>query len=175
MRQDHQTIINAFSEKVKTAQSVFISGYSGMNEKEVTQLRKELRTYSAEHRVLKNRYFKCILSKIGIPSQDHLKPVLKGNTAFTIGGSDIVAVAKSLLRFARDHEKLEIKGALVQGRVLNPEQIKNLAWLPSREELIEKTVQTIAAPLSNLVYVLKANLNKLAGVIQAIKEKKEGS
>ena len=173
MRPDNQIIVDEFASKVKEAESIFVTSFVGLNQEEFVKLREKLDECSAEHRVLKNRIFKIISRKAEISDAANLEPMLKGSSSFTIGGDDVVSVAKVIADFAKDHENFTIKGAIVDGKILSEKDVKVLASLPSKQELIAKVVGSIAAPLSGIVGVLAANLRNIVGVISAIKDKKE--
>ena len=170
MRQDNKVLVDIFTEKAKNANTVFITGFAGLKESDISDLRKKLDAKKADHRVIKNRLFKIISGKTGINVES---AALKGPSAFTMGGEDAVVVAKVLVDFASDHKELVIKGGILDGRFLSSEDVKALASLPSRQTLLGMVVATIASPLSCMVGVLSANLRNMVNVVQAIKDKKE--
>ena len=152
--------------------SIFITGYTGLKNSEINTLSQQLNNKKAEHRVIKNTLFRVIAKEAGVKDSEKLK-TLKGNSAFVIGGEDVVAVAKVIVDFSKANEKFQIKGLVLDGKVMDSHLVKSLASLPSKSELIAKVVGTIAAPISSLVNVLAANLRNVVGVLSAIKEKKE--
>lgn len=176
MRNDNNTVVNHFLDKfVSSGKNVFVSSFNGVPEEEVVLLRRDLDRESAEYRVLKNRLMNVIVKKSGVNEADsnHFAKVLKGSSSFTIGGSDSVAVAKALLKFSEKNEKFVIKGGLLDGRYITADQVKDLARLPSRTELLAKFVGTINAPISGFVNVLAGSLRNIVGVIDAIRKQKE--
>jgi len=96
----------------------------------------------------------------------------QGSIAVAFGTEDEVAPAKILNNFAKKHEQLEIKVGFLEKELISLEKIKELALLPSRIELIAKTVGTIKAPISGLVNVLSGNIRNLVNVLNALKETK---
>jgi large subunit ribosomal protein L10 len=176
MRQDNQVIVNIFADKIKSAESIFVTHYAGLDESENFELRRKLDACSVEHRVIKNRLFRIISRKAELSAKpEALDGLLKGPSAFSIGGDDSVAVAKVLDTFAKDHKKFFIKGAILDGNVIGPDEVKELASLPSRNEMLAKVVGTVAAPLTGFIGVLSANLRNLVGVLDAIRGKKESN
>jgi large subunit ribosomal protein L10 len=90
-------------------------------------------------------------------------------------GSDPVAPAKALKKFSDDVKPIEVKAAYIEGRVVDAAQVKALAALPSREELIARMVGAIASPLRGLVTVLSGNQSGLVRALNAIREQKEAA
>ncbi len=176
MRQDNKILVKSFVDQVKQSEAVFVTGFTKMKESEIVELRCKLDEKSAYHKVIKNRLFKVIAEESNtISDSEKLSKLLKGQSAFTYGGKDIVSVAKVIVDFSKGHENFELKGGIVSGRLLSANEVKDLASLPSKNELIAKLVGTLAAPLSGIVGVLSANLRNLVGVVSAIKEKKESN
>ena len=172
MRNDNQTIIDTFANAVKEKEYFFITGFSGLKDSEIQDFRIKLDEQKVVHRVIKNSLFKRIAGKAGIEDEG-LDSMLKGQSAFSIGGADAVAVAKTIRDFGKDCENLEIKGAYLDGKVLDQGGVMALASLPSRPELLAKIVGSIASPLYGLVNVLSGNTRNLVGVLQSIKDKKQ--
>lgn len=173
MRQDNKILVDHFSEKLKAAESVFITGFQGMTEEQINALRLKLDEQSAEYRVLKNRLFRVLTEKVGFAADDRLKTALKGQSSFTIGGKDIVSVAKVIMDYEKESQKLQIKGGILNGRYITAEEVKALASLPSRHDLLGQVVGTIASPLSGFVGVLNATVASVVRVLSSIKDKKE--
>ncbi len=175
-RQDNRVMVSLLTEKLKKSGGVFITGFSGLPETELVEFRKTLDKESAEHRVIKNALFKVVSKEVGLrePKEiDKLDSILKGSSAFTFGTKDALTIAKVIVNFAKTREKLKIKGGIMDGKVLTSEDVKNLAKLPSRQELLAQVVGAIAAPLSGMVGVLAANLRNLVSILDAIKNKKQ--
>jgi large subunit ribosomal protein L10 len=97
---------------------------------------------------------------------------LQGPTAFVFIEADPVAPAKALSVFAKTHQALELKGGLLQNRVIDTEGFKALATLPSRDELIAKLLGTIQNPLTGTVRVLAGPARAFATVLDAIAKQK---
>ena len=172
MRNDNQTIVDTFADAVKEKEYFFITGFTGLNDSEIQDFRIKLDEQEVVHRVIKNTLFKRIASKAGIEDEG-LQSMLKGQSAFSIGGADVVAVAKVIKDFSKGCENLEIKGAYLDGKILDEGGVLALADLPSRPQLLAKFVGSIASPLYGLVNVLSGNTRNLVGVLQNIKEKKQ--
>ena len=104
-----------------------------------------------------------------------MKDFLKGPNAIVLSKEDPVAPAKILVKFAKDNEKLEIKAAALSGKLLNVDEIKQLAKMPSKEELLSKLVYTLNAVPTSFVNVLSGIPRSFVNVLNAIKDQKEAA
>jgi large subunit ribosomal protein L10 len=141
--------------------TVLLTEYRGLTVAQLSDLRKQLRSVSAEYKVIKNRLARLALS----PDLAEVKGLLKGPTGMIISKDDPVAVAKALHTFARTNQALVIKAGYIEGRVLQPDGLKALADLPSREALRAQIVGAIAGPLTQLVSLLQAPQRELVYVL----------
>lgn len=162
--------VKELSDKLKEAKSFVLADYRGLTVEQDTQLRRAMREAGVEYTVLKNSIIRFAAQENGY---DALDEYLKGPTALAISLQDPVAPSKLLSKFAKQYDKLEIKAGVVEGNVLDLDGIKSIANLPSREELIAKTVGGLSSPLYGIVNVLSANLRGLAVALNAIAEKKQ--
>lgn len=163
--------VSDLSQKMTSAGSIFLADYSGIDVASVTELRRSLRKAGIEYYVVKNRLAKLAAADSGL---EVLSEHFAGPTAMAFAGEDPVEPAKLLQKFIDDGGKLSIKTGLVDGQVLSPEVVGELAKLPSRDELIGKLVGTVNAPLDGLATVLNGLLRNLVGVLDAIKKEKSG-
>ncbi|CJF93692.1 50S ribosomal protein L10 [Streptococcus pneumoniae] len=124
-----------------------------MNVAEVTELRKQLREAGIEFKVYKNTLTRRAVEKLELTD---LNDALVGPNAIAFGGEDVVAPAKILNNFAKEHEALEIKAGVIEGNVASVEEIKALAELPSREGLLSMLLSVLQAPIRNLALATKA-------------------
>lgn len=168
-RQVKEQIVREIREKFEKAVSVIFVDYRGLNVEEVTQLRKKFREAGAEYKVYKNTLMRRALDSLGIEGLDEY---LTGPNAVAIGYEDPVTPAKILSEFAKDHEKLEIKVGMVDGRVIGLDRVKALANLPSREVLIAQVLGGLNAPITGFANVLQGNIRKLVYALNAIKDQK---
>ena len=141
--------------------AVLLTEYRGLTVAQLSDLRKQLRSVSAEYKVIKNRLARLALS----PDLAEVKGLLKGPTGMIIAKDDPVAVAKALHTFAKTNQALVIKAGYIEGRVLPPERLKALADLPSREALRAQIVGVITGPLTQLVSLLQAPQRELVYVL----------
>ena len=162
--------VQEISEKLQQSVTAVITDYRGLNVSQATKLRNELREVNIEYKVLKNTLTKIAAKNLGIKGLDQY---LEGPTAIAFSNEDPVAPAKILAKYAKDFKNLEIKGGVLEGKVVSMEQVKALADLPSREELLSQVLRGLQSPLTGMANVLVGPLRNLVNVFEAIKEKKE--
>ncbi|MGF2509309.1 50S ribosomal protein L10, partial [Ralstonia pseudosolanacearum] len=133
--------------------STIIVDYRGLNVSEVTELRKQLREANVEFKVYKNTMTRRAVEQAEL---DGLNDVLTGPNAIAFSTEDVIAPAKVLNEFAKNHEALEIKAGVIEGKVSSVEEVKALAELPSRDGLLSMLLSVLQAPVRNLALAAKA-------------------
>jgi len=141
------------TENFKGAESAVVVDYRGLDVAEITALRKELRDNNVTYKVYKNTMVKRAVADAEL---EDLNDILVGPTAIAFGHDDVVAPARILYDFAKDHEALEIKGGVIQGEVAPVEQLKELSTLPDHDGLISMLLSVLQAPIRNLAYATQA-------------------
>ena len=167
-----EAAIGELKERLEQSGNLFFTNYAGLTVDEITRLRGELRKDGSTYAVAKNTLFSIAA---GDELAKQLEQFLHGPTAIVFAGKDPVAPAKALKKFSDDVKPIEVKAAYIEGRVVDALQVKALASLPSREELIAKMVGSIASPLRGLVTVLSGNKSGLVRVLNSIREQKEAA
>ena len=157
-------------EKIEKSQSIMFLDYRGLNVTEVTELRNKMREAGVEYKVIKNTMVRRAAEKAGIEGLD---AILEGPTAVAFGYNDPVAPAKILVDFVAETKKTQIKGGVLAGKSMDVAEIKYLASLPSKEELLAKMLGSLNAPITGLVMALNGIPRNLVYALNAIKEKKE--
>jgi len=152
-----QQAVNEIAEKLRGSATTVVADYRGLNVTQVTELRKQLREAGVEFQVLKNSLVRRATAEAELSELDE---VLTGPTAIAFSREDAVAPAKILADFAKKNEALEIKGGVVEGRVVDVNQIKELAALPSREGLLSMLLSVLQAPVRNFALAVKAVAEK---------------
>ena len=165
--QNTEMLANIKSD-LENAKAMWVVDYRGLTVKEIQQLRREIREAGASMKVYKNTIMHIALAETDGPNMDE---ILAGPSAFVIADEDPVASAKAIKTFAASNENLVIKGGMMDGAYVDAEQVKAIASLPSREELIAKLLGTINNPLVQTVRVLNAPMEALVRTISAIAEK----
>ena len=161
--------VSDLSQKMSKADAIYLADFSGIDVAAVTQLRRFLREAGVDYQVVKNRLAKLAARDAGL---DSLGEYLEGPTAMAFVQDDPVTPAKILQKFIDGGGKLAIKTGVVDGQILTPEAVKQLARLPSRDELIGKVIGSVQAPLYGLSAVLSGLLRGVVVALSAVKDQK---
>jgi large subunit ribosomal protein L10 len=168
-RQEKAAVVEEVSALVAKAQSIVVAEYRGLDVDAVTRLRKQARSQGVQLRVLKNTLARRAVS--GTPfaglSDKLVGPLVYGFSA------DPVAAAKVLSGFAREHDKLVVKGGAMANFVMDEKGVKQLATMPSRDELLAKLMATMQAPIGQFVRTLNEVPSRLARTLAAVRDAKE--
>ena len=167
---EKQLIIDEMAEKFKRATGVFLVDFTGMDVNTTTDLRKNFKEQNVEYRIVKNTLAKISLEKAGF---DGLQEYMTGVTAYAITYDDPTIPVKLLDKKKEFKDKLKVKAALFEGKVLTTEQAKAVVDLPSRDELLSKLVGTLQAPMTNFARVINAVGSNLVTVLKALEETKK--
>lgn len=144
-RAKREQSVNGLRERIRSAGGLVFLNAQKLNAAETTNLRKAVRGGDASLTVVKNRLMRIACERESIPD---LKDWLKQNTAVAFLGSDPVAGVKAVDGFAAEHDKLIVKGGLIEGKPVGASELKALASLPGRFELLTKTAVVMKAPLT---------------------------
>ena len=165
--------VELLSEKLRRAKVALLTDYRGLTVTQLQDLRGKLRTGDVEYRVVKNTLARRAAEAAGVPA---LQSELEGPVAIAFGYDDLSLPSKLINEWLRATRlKLDVKGGLVEGRVFSPDQVKQLADLPSRESLIAQLMGTLQSPVSQLVGIMQTPLQQLLGVLDAYKTKLEAA
>ncbi len=167
---EKKEFIEKMSAKLKDATTIVIVDYRGIKVAQDTELRKKMREAGAEYVVAKNRLVKLAMKDAGIDAD--FDDVLEGTNSFAIGYEDAVAPAKVAYEFGKDLDIFEIKAGYLEGRRISAEDVKALATLPSRDELLAKLLSSMQSPISGIVNVMQGNIRKLVYALDAIAKQK---
>lgn len=164
-----QEIVESYGQGLATATHAFLLSYKGASVPQVTDLRAKVRQKGGHYLVVKNT---LALRAVEGGALKALESHFTGPTA-VVYGADPVAIAKVLNDFIKDAPAFEFKVALVDGQVVAAAQIKELATLPSREELIAKLLFLLQSPITRFVRVLAAVPQQFVGVLDQVRVQKE--
>lgn len=167
VKEEKKQIVSDIADKLGKSKEVILVDYRGLSVKDMADLRSKLREAGTEFKVYKNTLARLAVKKAG---QEKLGDFLEGPTAFAFDYQDEVTTPKILVDFSKDHKELEVKGGFLGGELLDVNQIKMLASLPSHEELLGKTVGALAGTIRNFLYVLKAPVQNFGSVIKQLSE-----
>ncbi len=171
MRSEKQFLVKQISEMIGGADYVYFVSFAGLKVKELSELRGQLAAQNATCHVLKNSLIKKAGELLQIDGLDKIDLTL--GTALVSGKGDCSAVAKVLLDFGKKNDKLSAKGGYLDGAVLVPAEVANLAELPSKPVLQAMLLGVLQAPSRNLVSVLNAKAASILNVLNAYKDKVE--
>ena len=169
-KQEKAREIESLRSELQSQPPTFVLAYRGLTVNQVSALRKKVRATSSRYRVVKNRLALRVIK--GTPYEG-LAPHFEGPTAIATCSKDPSALAKALDEFTKDNQGLQVKAGLVDGRVIDPQSIKALASLPSREVLVSRLLSVLNGPMVRLVTVMKAPARGLVRVLDEIARKKE--
>lgn len=168
MQADKQFLIDELLVRLETSPYLFVADYTGLQVKHFAELRKRLKVVDAKIRVLKNTLVKRTLKTAGLPE---LSDVLTGQTMIVTGVGEAPAAAKVIKTFAAEFQKPVMKGGVLDGAALSAGDMKMLADLPSREQLLATLLGVINAPATKLLRTLNEPAAALARVLQAKADK----
>ena len=146
-------LVEEIAAKLKGAQSAVVVEYRGLSVAEMTELRNNLRAEDVELKVYKN----SLVQRATVATEyEGLNAQLTGPNAIAFGNSDAVAPARVLAKFAKDHEALVIKAGVVEGKILDVDEVKEISKLPNREGMYSMLLGMLQAPVSKFARVVKA-------------------
>jgi large subunit ribosomal protein L10 len=146
-------LVDEITEKFRESQTSVVVDYRGLNVAEVTELRKQLRESGIDFKVYKNTMTRRAVEAAEL---NGLSDILVGPNAVAFSSEDVVAPARILNNFAKDHEALEIKGGVIEGEVATMDQLKELADLPDYDGMVSMLLSVLQAPMRNFAYAAKA-------------------
>ena len=163
-------IVADLNKKLNASPFLFVTDYTGLRVDQFSELRTRLGGVGARCHVVKNTLLRLAMKEAGLPEIDDLK----GQTAIVVGDRDVAAAAKVLKTFAAEFQKPTVRSGVVDRLVVDADQIKTIADLPSREVLLATLLGVMQAPAQKLVRLLNEPASQLARVLQA-KADKEGA
>jgi large subunit ribosomal protein L10 len=169
-REQKAATIEAIAAEIDASQAVFAVDYRGLSVPQAAELRTKLREAETSFTIVKNSLTERAADQVGAES---LKPLLKGPTALAFVRGDAAMAAKAIADYARAIQLLPFKGGLMDGDVLDAEQIRAISRLPSREALYGQLVGIVASPVSGLVRTLNALVGGLAVALGQVHEQKQ--
>ena len=168
-KEQKKEIVKDLAEDLKGAKSAVFSDYQNLKAGDIQKLRADLREEGVGHKVVKITLLKRALARAGIDISEFNYQV---PLAVTYSPDDEVMPAKILADFAKSNKDLEILAGILDGEMIDVEQVKSLASLPSKQDLRAMVASAVAGPLRGLVGVLSANLRQVVYVFKAIEESK---
>ena len=152
------------------SKTLIVSEYRGLKVKEIGEIRRALRKQDVTYRVVKNRLMR--IAAQDSPVSDAISPLLVGPTAIAFG-NDEAGTAKALIDAVKPYNRVvKITGGVLGSRAIDADAVTRLAALPSRETLLAEAIGAITAPMSTMAGLFDAPLRDVAGLIQALHDKR---
>ena len=169
-RNQKEQLVTELRDKLEGATAVYYTDFTGLNVKRMTDLRRRLRKAGVEYVVIKNTLALRAVNESGLVGER-----LRGPTGLVIG-PDPVAAAKVLTDFARENDqKPGIKGGMFDGRSIDTEQVKKLATMPSREQMLAELGAGLMSPLAAFAGALNGMMYQMVGALEALRQQREGA
>ena len=169
-KEEKNTLIADLHERLRQAHFAIMTEYRGLTVAEMNRLRRELKQVDAIYQVAKNTLTRRALKDTAF---EKLEELLRGPTGLVTTAKDPVAVAKILVRFAEQHDKLKITGGVLDGAVLPVAGVSALSKLPSREVLIAQLLGLIQAPAAQLLRTIQEPAAMVARLLGALERGKQ--
>ena len=167
-----EELVSTYQQGMAVASHAIMVDYRGISVPQVTELRNKVRASGGSYVVVKNR---LALRAIEGAALEGLKEHFEGTVAIAYTNEDPVALAKALADFSADVPALEFKAGLVDGQAVGAEQIKEIATLPGREELVAKLVFLLQSPIARFVRALGAIPQQLVTVLDQVAKAKQAN
>lgn len=171
-REKKEELVADYADHISRSRAIFLTDYRGLTVSGMESLREKLREAGAGYSIVKNTLAIRALQDANLPVPAGM---LKGPTAISFAYGEVPAIAKILDEFARDTKILQIKGGVMEGMVLSPEQVVSLATMPPREVILAQLLGLIRQPGNRVAGVINAAGSKLAATIKAYAEKLESA
>jgi large subunit ribosomal protein L10 len=169
-RPEKDRLVAELKQKLDGAKALYYTDFTGLNVKRMTDLRRRLRRANVEYVVIKNTLALRAVNESGLVATR-----LKGQTGLVIA-KDAVAAAKVLADFAKENDQRPaVKGGLLEGKALDEAQVKKLATMPSREQMLAELGGGLQAPMAAFVGALNGLLYMFAGALEGLRTQKQSA
>ena len=166
-RTEKEQLVAELKDKIKGAPALYYTDFTGLNVKRMTELRRRLRKANVEYVVIKNTLALRAVNESGL-----IADRLRGPTGLVVA-TDAVRAAKVLQDFAKENDqKPSVKGGMLEGRALAVDQVKKLASMPPREQMLADLGAGLQSPLAAFVGALNGVLYMFAGALEALRQQR---
>ncbi|OGL41370.1 MAG: 50S ribosomal protein L10 [Candidatus Schekmanbacteria bacterium RBG_13_48_7] len=169
-RSKKQEIIESLKKNFSEHNTAVIVDYRGLNVADLTELRNRLREQTCSFKIVKNKL--GAIATEGTPFSA-CKDTFQGPTAIAFSQDNPVSLAKILTEYAKINTNLHLKSGFLNGKILTPEEVKEVAKLPPKEVILGRLLGTIQAPISNLLSIIQGPARSLTCVLKAVGDQKE--
>lgn len=161
------SLVSEMSDLLSSAKMTTFASYDGLSVADVQKLRRSAREQNVTVKVIKNRLVRVAVAQ-NAALKDIPTDVLVGQLLYAASDEDEVAPAQVLASFAKTNDALKIAGAFsAEGKLLSADEVKALATLPSKNELIAQVLATLASPVNDVLSGLSGNLHALLDGVEA--------
>ncbi len=168
-REKKGEIVAQLTERLSQSPNIYLTDFTGVTVKAITDFRRQLRAAGVDYTVVKNTLAVRALEAASVAG---VEDVLDGPTAFVFAGEDPLAAAQLLTEFSKKHDDFTVKAGLVDGQRVDAADVKRLASLPSRDELLGQLAGLMQAPMQGFVGALDGLLYQMVGVLEALREQR---
>jgi large subunit ribosomal protein L10 len=168
-RNEKSEIISEIKELLESSSAIYLTDYSGINVEDISNIRNQFRNEGVRYKVFKNTLVKRALDETG--KYEKIADHLIGMTGFAFASTNPLAPAKIINKYFGDKEKLALKACYVEGDYFEGSQLKTLATLPTKNELIASILGSINAPVSGIVGSINAVMRDLVSVVDQISQR----
>lgn len=159
-------LVDQLRERLARTQSLYLTDFTGIAVKPMTELRRKMRSAGVEYVVVKNTLALRALEEAAVSG---VESALSGPTAFVFVGDDPVAAAKLLTDFQKEHQTLTVKAGIVDGKTVTSDEVKKLASLPPHDQMLSQLAGLMQAPLQGFVGAVGGLLFQLVGAVEALR------
>lgn len=167
-RADKVQAVSDMKTRLQESAAIIVTEYRGMTVNDLAALRTSLAKGGTDYKVIKNTLATIAAKDVGM---EDLLSLLEGPTAWAFVSGDVVVAAKEIADFAKRQPALVIKGAVLEGRLLEAEAARKLSTLESREVLLAKAAGMFITPIQQAANLFAAPFNKLGAALVALKDK----
>ena len=165
-------IIKQAADKIKESSGIYFTNYTGMNVCQVTELRRKFRDNNVDYLVTKNTLMRIAAKEAGFDGD--FDDILNGQIATAFSIEDPTSPAKVIKDFKKDNKNcLDVVGVVFDGELFYAAKYKELADLPSREELVSKFISAIGQPMNQFASTLNSVMINLVGALEGLKNSKD--
>ena len=163
-------IIEIAEGRFRNSPGIYFANYTGMNVAQATELRKQFREKNIKFTVVKNTLNKIAAKNAGIEGLDD---ILLGQIAIAFSNEDPTSPAKVIKEFKKNNDCLDVVGVYFDGELFDPDKYKELADLPTKEELLSKLVGGLSYPMNTLASTLNSLIPKILTALTEINKQKK--
>jgi len=169
-RSDKAQLVTQMTDKIKGATALYYTDFTGLNVKRMTELRRRLRKAGVEYVVIKNTLALRAVNDSGLVTER-----LRGPTGIVIA-NDAVAGAKVLSDFAKENDQRPaVKGGMFDGQSIDVDQVKKLASMPSRDQMLAELGAGLQAPMAGFVGAMSGLMYMMVGALDALRTQRESA